>query len=126
MKTGLWVAQVLLALVFGAAGTLKTLTPAAELAQTMPWVAHVPDWLPRVAGISEVLGALGLILPSALRIKPVLTPIAAAGLVLVMVLAGALHASLGEFQALPANLTLAGLAAFVWWGRTKALPIDPR
>jgi uncharacterized membrane protein YphA (DoxX/SURF4 family) len=128
MNIALWVVQGLLAALFLMAGGMKALTPVADLAaqDNMAWVNAVPAFVPKLAGISELLGALGLILPSLTRIKPMLTPIAAAGLALVMLLAAALHASLGEFPAIGVNLALGGLAAFVAWGRAKKVPITPR
>ena len=92
----------------------------------MPWVADAPSFLPLFIGASEVLGALGLILPSAFRVQLRLTPIAAACLVLVMVLAAATHIMYGELGALPVNVTLGGLAAFVAWGRFVKAPIAPK
>ena len=68
-------------------------------------------------------GAIGLILPAATKIKPTLTPLAALGLLTIMILAMAFHLSRGEAQALPINMVLGGLAAFVAWGRTKKAPI---
>ena len=72
MNIGLWVVQVLLALAFGAAGLMKTTRPIAELAQSMVWPADIPAWLVRVIGTAELLAAIGLLLPAATRIKPVL------------------------------------------------------
>ena len=69
------------------------------------------------------LGAIGLILPAATKIKPSLTPLAALGLLTIMILAMAFHLSRGEVQATPVNIVLGGLAAFVAWGRTKRAPI---
>lgn len=119
---GLWALQVLLAAAFFAGGAMKVSTPLDELAKAMPWVSSVPTWVPGLAGGSEVLAAFGLILPSATRIQPRLTVAAASGLVVVMLLASALHASRSEFEALPVNAVLGGLAALVAWGRsTKAV-----
>lgn len=126
MKTALWIVQVLLAALFLMTGVMKATTPMAELVAQAAWVSTVPAWAVRFAGISEVLGAIGLILPAATRIAPRLTPLAASGLAAVMVLASALHVSLGEFSALPVNVVLFFLAAFVAWGRTKKAPIAPR
>jgi len=67
-----------------------------------------------------------MLVPALTRIRPKLTPIAAVGLVTVQVLAMAFHTSRGEFKALPFNLTLAAMAAFVAWGRFKKAPIAPR
>jgi putative oxidoreductase len=76
----------------------------------------VPRWLVRFIGTSELLGALGLILPAAMRIKPALTGFAALGLLTIMVLAALFHVSRGEFGMLPINSVLGALAAFVAWG----------
>jgi hypothetical protein len=67
-----------------------------------------------------------MILPSALRIKPVLTPLAGAGLVVIMCLAVLFHLSRGEAAVTPVNLVLGALAAFVAWGRYTRAPIAPR
>jgi len=126
LHIGLWVVQVLLALSFCMAGAVKSLTPIDELATNMAWVTAAPAALVRFVGAAEVLGALGLILPSATRIQPKLTAYAAAALVLIMVLASALHIFRGELGLVPVNLVLGSLAAFVLWGRLKKAPIEPR
>ena len=77
-------------------------------------------------GASELLGAIGLILPAALRIVPKLTGFAGAALALVMVLAAGEHILAGEFSHVPVNVVLGGIAAFVAWGRLAAAPIEPR
>jgi uncharacterized membrane protein YphA (DoxX/SURF4 family) len=122
---GLWIGQVLLALPFGLAGVMKTFTPIDELGQKIPWVSELPN-LVRFIGISELLGAIGLILPAATRVRPVLTPLAAVGLAVVMVLAAGFHVLRGELHALPVNVVLGGLAVFVAWGRFRKVPIEPR
>jgi putative oxidoreductase len=125
LNIGLWVAQVLLALAFGMAGAMKAMTPLEELAKSLPWVTDLPR-LVRFIGVAEFSGALGMILPSALRIKPVLTPLAGAGLVVIMCLAVLFHLSRGEAAVTPVNLVLGALAAFVAWGRYTRAPIAPR
>jgi len=121
----LWVGQVLLAALFGFAGFFKTFTPISELAQGMPWVASAP-FLIRFIGISELAGALGLVLPAATRIRPWLTPLAAAALVLVMVLAAGFHLLRGEFASLPVNFVVGAIAALIAWGRVRHAPILER
>lgn len=108
------------------AGFTKVSTPIEELTTMMPWVADMPLAVVRFIGASEILGALGLLLPSLLRIKPVLTPVAAAGLVTVMVLAALFHATRGEFSAIGFNFVLASLAAVVAWGRFKKVTVAAR
>ncbi|MGH1438330.1 MAG: DoxX family protein [Lewinella sp.] len=123
INIALWVAQALLGAMFLMAGTMKASQPVAALAESLPWVTTVPLGLVRFIGISELLGGLGLLLPSLLRIKPFLTVWAAIGLVVVMLLAALFHASKGEFPAIGMNVVLMALAAFVAWGRSKKAPI---
>jgi hypothetical protein len=104
----------------------RSLASTEELAANMVWPGDVPAALVRFIGVSELLGAIGLVLPSLTRIQPRLTPLAAAGLVLVMILAALFHASRGEWGALPIHAVFAALAGFVAWGRWKAAPIAPR
>lgn len=126
LNVSLWIAQALLAAVYLMAGAAKATTPIAELAAQMSWVSQSPEWLVRAIGAAEIAGAAGLLLPAALRIAPILTPVAAAGLAVVQVLAFALHASKGETAILPANVVLFGIAAFIAWGRLRRAPIRPR
>ena len=126
MNKGIWAAQGLLALIFLMAGGMKLATPHAELAQMMPWVADAPALLPKLIGGAEVLGAIGLIAPSALRIVPRLTVAAAAGLALEMVLAIPMHVAYDEASSIPVNVVFLGLACFVAWGRHIKAPISPR
>jgi hypothetical protein len=122
----LWGVQILLALAFGMAGVMKTTTPVDELMKTLPWVAQLPH-LVRFIGASEFLGAVGLILPSALRIMPRLSGVAGAALTLVMVLAVGFHVMQGDaFSNMVPSLVLGTLCAFVAWGRLSAAPIAPR
>jgi uncharacterized membrane protein YphA (DoxX/SURF4 family) len=115
METIVWIAQGLLAAAFLAAGSMKLLKSHAELAanDNMKWVEDFdPSQIKGIAAV-EVLGAIGLILPAALDVVPVLTPIAATGLALTMLGAIATHVRRRESQALPANVVLLALAAFV-------------
>jgi uncharacterized membrane protein YphA (DoxX/SURF4 family) len=122
----LWIVQLLLAAAFGTAGAMKLTMPVPELVQQMAWAGDVPPWLVRFIGLSELAGAVGLVLPAATRMAPGLTPVAALGLVVVMLLAAAFHVVRGEFGALPINMTLGALAAFVAWGRTRKAPVHAR
>lgn len=122
----LWVVQVLLAAMFGMAGVMKSTSSIEQLAANLPWVAQVSPLFIRFIGLSELAGALGLILPAATRILPILTPVAGGGLVTVMMLAAGYHAMHGEFGAIAVNIVLGGLAAYVTWGRLAKAPISPR
>ena len=122
----LWGVQFLLGFAFLAAGVMKATTPIPELLAKMAWVESVPGPLVRFIGVSELLGGIGLLLPSLTGIKPQLSALAGAGLAVVMVLASGLHATRGEYGAIGINVVLGGLAAFVAWGRHKKAPIEPR
>lgn len=122
----LWAAQVLLWFAFVMAGSMKATTPYAELATEMAWVSAVPEGLVRFIAIAELLGGIGLLLPAVTRLRPGLTAVAAAGLVLVMLLASVFHLSRGEVGSVPVNAVLGGLAAFIAWGRWKKAPITAR
>ena len=127
MSASLWVVQVLLAAAFGMAGVMKTTLPIPELtANGVAWAADLPVALVRFIGACELTGAIGVILPAATRIRPSLTPLAAAGLATIMALAMVFHLFREEAGALPFNLGLGALAAFVAWGRTSKAPIAPR
>ena len=123
INIALWVAQVLLGAMFVMAGAMKSFQPLEALAASLPWVESTPLALVRFIGISELLGGLGLLLPSILRIKPHLTSWAAIGLAIVMVLAAIFHGSRGEFSAIGMNVVLMAIAGFIAWGRTKKAPI---
>lgn len=125
LHISLWVAQVLLALAFGMAGFMKITLPVEELAKNgMSFVNNYAVGTVRFIGISEVLGALGLILPAALRIKPFLTPLAALGIAIIMVLATNYQVTHSE-PFIP-TIILFLLASFVTWGRLKKAPIQAK
>jgi uncharacterized membrane protein YphA (DoxX/SURF4 family) len=114
----LWIAAGLLAAAFLAAGLMKLTQPRKKLADSgMAWVEDFGDGTVKAIGALEVLGAIGLILPAALGILPVLVPMAATGLALIMVGAAITHARRREPPAIVVNLALLALAAFVAWGR---------
>jgi uncharacterized membrane protein YphA (DoxX/SURF4 family) len=118
MTYALWTVQALLAALFLFAGGTKLVLPIEEMTKQMP----MPGPFLRFIGVAEVLGAVGLVLPGLLRIRPGLTPLAAAGLVIVMIGATVVtFAAGGAGQALlPAVVGL--LAAFVAYGRWRLAP----
>ena len=123
MNIALWIVQILLALAFVMAGTMKATQPAEKLASRMKWVNALRPQIVQLIGILEVLGAIGLILPAVTGIWPWLTPVAAIGLVLTMIGAMILHTRRGEFPNLSTNLVLLLLAAFVAVGRFVVGPL---
>lgn len=118
----LWVLQVVLGVQFLAVGIMHFVVPEG-LPPTLEWMYDLSDTLHLVSGIAEILGGLGLILPAATRIMPQLTVLAAAGLVLVMVGAVIFHAGRGEVVNIVGNVVLAGLLAYVAYGRWRRVPI---
>lgn len=116
LNTWLWVAQILLALLFGWAGYMKTFRPIASLAPMMGWAPSMPR-LTRFIGVMEILGALGMLLPIPTNILPWLTPLAAIGFVVIQVLAMGVHLRRGEAKVLPMNVVILALSLFVVWGR---------
>lgn len=108
-----WILQILLCLAFGAAGLMKVTSPRDKLAARMSWIRTSPPWLPNVIGVVELLGAVGVILPSAFRIMPVLTPLAACGLALIMIFATGNHLRHGEGQDIVPTSVLLVLALAV-------------
>jgi|SRR3954466_15035187 len=119
MSKVLWIVQGLLAVVFLFAGGMKLVLPAEVLTAQFPGSALFV----RFIGVAEVLGALGLMLPGLLRIRPGLTPLAATGLVCIMT--GATLVTLTTMGLAPALMPLAlgVLASFVVFGRRRLLPV---
>lgn len=120
MNVALWVAQIVLALAFLAAGLMKVSQPKDKLQASLPWTSDFSQGTVRLIGTAEVLGALGLILPAVTGIAPILTPVAATALAVVMVLAAIVHARRKEPQAIGANVVLLLIALFIAWGRFGA------
>src|SRR5213593_12325 len=109
MGYALWIVQALLAAVFLCAGGAKLVLPLDQL----PGPVAVPGWFLRFIGVCEVLGAIGLILPGLLRIRPGLTPLAAAGLVIIMIGATVVTLMGGDVALALIPLAVGLLAAFV-------------
>lgn len=123
MKIVVWAVSILLALAFLAVGGMKLLTPAADLGRA---ANGIPVALMKVAGAAEVLGAVGLILPAATRITPVLTPLAAVGLTATMVGATIANVVVGAYSAVPMTVVLGLAAALIAWARFGRCAVEPR
>lgn len=124
MNVVLWIIQVLLALLFLFAGGTKLVLPLETLAEMSRQSGQtpLPGLFVRFLGVVEVLGALGLILPGLLRIRPGLTPLAAAGLVIIMIGATVLTMASGAVGPALFPLVAGLLAAFVAYGRWRLAP----
>jgi hypothetical protein len=114
---GLWIVQSLLAVTFAGTGIWKLATPIPELAAKMPWMGQVSPTFLYVTAVFDLLGGVGVLLPSLTGIKPGLTVWAALGCAALQASAIVFHVSRGEAANTPFNFLLVGLAAFVAWGR---------
>ena len=123
MDIGLWVVQVLLAVVFLMVGMAKLTKPKEELAERMDWVEDFSLGTIRFIGGVEVLAAIGLILPGLFGIAPILVPIAASGLVVTQIGAVIVHARRSEPKMIIGNVALIALALFVAWARFGDYPL---
>ncbi|QKZ14131.1 DoxX family protein [Spirosoma sp. KUDC1026] len=119
----LWIAQLLTAILLLWAGYVKIAKPITELAAMWPWAGEVSATFVRFTGVIDLLGALGLILPAALRIQPRLTPVAAVGIILLMICATVFHLLRGEGANIGFNIGVIVIAAFIAWGRFTKAPI---
>ena len=117
MTYALCIVQGLLALTFLFAGGTKLVLPIEEMTKQMP--LPLPGLFLRFIGVAEVVGAIGLILPGLVRIRPGLTPLAAAGLVIIMIGATVLTLAGGDVAPALIPLVVGLLAAFVAYGRWR-------
>jgi hypothetical protein len=119
MNLTLWIVAGLLAAVFLLAGTIKLIVPKEKLAAAAGggWVEDFSAGFVKALGAVEILGAVGLILPALLDIAPVLVPLAALGLGLIMIGAAIVEFRRQEFKHVLVNLAYLALAVFVAWGR---------
>jgi putative oxidoreductase len=125
MNILLWILQVLLGIYFFVTGIVHFIVPPG-LPAPMAWMYELPPALHYFSGMAEILAGLGLILPGLARIQTRLTPLAALGLVLVMIGAAIWHVMRGEFASIVMNIILMGLAAFVAYGRWKLSPLKDK
>lgn len=121
MNILLWVLQSLLALLFLFAGIMKFVTPVEEMMKQMP--VNIGGGLLHFVGVCEILGGLGLILPALLRIKPSLTPLAAAGLLVILIGAVVITLMAGSIVLALFPLVVALLTLFVAYGRWRVAPV---
>ena len=122
MTVALWIVQGLLALLFLFAGVMKFIMTVEEMTKEIP----LPGAFLRFIGVAEILGAIGLILPGLLRIKPGLTPLAAAGLAIIMVGATVITLTTGAVAMALMPFVVGILAMFVAYGRWRLAPQEAR
>jgi uncharacterized membrane protein YphA (DoxX/SURF4 family) len=121
MNILLWIIQVLLALLFMFAGVMKFVMPVEEMNRQAPVV--LPGILLHFIGACEILGGLGLVLPSLLRIKPGLTPLAAVGLAIITLGATVITLKGGAIAPALFPLVTCLLSVFIAYGRWRVAPI---
>jgi len=125
LNVSLWVAQSILAIMLLMAGVMK-FTTSIEDQRKMEWAKHISEGFIHFVAIAELLGAVGLLLPSILKIKPRLTVWAAIGAAIVFVSALILNISVGDMKPMGFLIVLTGLAMFIIWGRGIKAPIEPK
>jgi uncharacterized membrane protein YphA (DoxX/SURF4 family) len=118
MNIALWIVQGLLALVFLFTGGMKFVMSVQEMTKQLA----MPGWFLHFIGVCEILGGMGLILPWLTGIRPGLTPLAAAGLVIIMIGATVVTVMIGNVATALVPLVVGILAAFVAYGRWRLTP----
>jgi uncharacterized membrane protein YphA (DoxX/SURF4 family) len=122
MRVALWIVQGLLALLFLFAGVAKLIMTVEEMTKDIP----LPGAFLRFIAVVEILGAIGLILPGLLHVKPGLTPLAAAGLTIIMIGATLITLTTGAVAMALFSLVVGILAVFVAYGRWRLAPLEAR
>ena len=126
MNLALWIVAIVLAVVFAASGLMKQFVPKDKLVTSgQGWAQDVSPNNIRLIGLAEILGAIGLVMPAAMHIAPILVPLAAVGLALLMAGAVAVHARRKEPVNVVVNLVLIALAVVVAWGRFGPYSFTP-
>jgi len=114
----LWVLQILLAMLFLFAGVMKFVMPVAEMTKQIA----LPGWFLHFIGAAEIFGAIGLVLPWILRIRTGLTPLAAAGLVVIMIGATVLNLQIGQRGGALTTVVIGLLLVLVAYNRRRMAP----
>jgi hypothetical protein len=114
----LWTAQIILA-IFLLMGAVMKFMPIEEIARMMPWTGEIPAPLVRLLGLTDLLAAIGLVMPAMLHTKVYLTYWAAIGSVVLMLSAIIFHVSRGEASVIGFNVFLFIVALFIAWGRWR-------
>jgi uncharacterized membrane protein YphA (DoxX/SURF4 family) len=118
MNQALWIIAIVLAVAFAGSGLMKLVVPKDKLVTAgQGWAQDYSQTNIRLIGLVELLGAVGLVVPAAVHIAPILVPLAAVGLALVMVGAIVVHARRKEPMNIAVNVVLIVLAVIVAWGR---------
>lgn len=114
----LWVLQILLAMLFTFSGVMKFIMPVEEMTKQIP----LSGWFLHFIGVAEILGAIGLVLPGVLRIRAGLAPLAAVGLVVIMIGATAVNLKTGQRGAALTTVVVGLLLVFLAYNRWRMVP----
>jgi hypothetical protein len=126
LRASIWIVQGLLTITLVGGAIWKFVTPIEEIAKMMPWVGEVtPGFFYSTAGF-DLLGGLGVLLPSLTRVQPKLAVYAGFGVLALMACAIVFHFSRGEAKDTLFNFLLVGLCLFVVWGRGLKVPLSSR
>jgi hypothetical protein len=120
MMIALFIVQAVLAVLFAGTGAWKLLTPVAKLAAVFPWMGQVSLSFLRTTAVFDLLGGIGVLLPTLTRIQPGLAAWAALGCAALQISAIVFHIRRGEAKNTPFNFVLVALSLFVAWGRYQA------
>ncbi len=123
MNAVLWLLQIVLALAFLALGLLMVTRSRERLLRVAGWVEDFPEWVVTTIGVLELLGAVGVVLPGVLGVAGVLVPVAALGLVVLLIGAIVTHLLRGEQDEVGMPVALLIAAAVVAAGRLSAWPL---
>ena len=122
MNIALWAVQVILTLIFFMAGFTKAFR-FEKAKSSMPWVNEYSKGFVTFVGAAELLGGIGLVVPGFLEIQPNLTPLAAVGLAIIMLLATIFHVKRKEYTGIPMTVILLLFSLFIAIGRFYILPL---
>ena len=123
MNIALWIVQAALAAAFLGAGIMKLTKSKDELGEAMAWVNDFTGGQIKTIGALEVVAAIGLIVPGVTGIAPVLVPLAAVGIIVIMIGAIAAHVRRSETNQIVKNIVFIAMAAFIAWGRFIDYPL---
>lgn len=117
LNVSLWILQFLISALFISSACMKLAMPIDRLASMYPWTGQVSPVFVRTMGIIDLIGGIGILAPSRLRIRPVIAAYAAIGIVLLMVAACVFHIARGEAQVIGFNIVVGVIAGVIAWGR---------
>lgn len=117
-----WLGQIVLAGIFGTLGYFNITDPIERAIEGLGWLSTVPPEVVRIVGVLQIIGAVGVIVPWALRVIPHLTSLAALGLAFLEFLTIEFHLGQGLWGMLPADFALLSLALIIAWARGTHAP----